>query len=112
MAINERVLIALAVRGDDADALRLTNLIMTVAHFGSAMTGARYLVLATGETAAHIAVNRPWVEGVKLAQAKATAERLGIGFSAEQFEHSAGASEEEAQTRRAAFVMGLSLIHI
>ncbi|MGA7800092.1 MAG: radical SAM/SPASM domain-containing protein [Gammaproteobacteria bacterium] len=54
----------------------------------------------------HIAVNRPWVEGQKLEQAKALAKQLGIGLSAEQFEHSVVADEEEARQRKADFVMG------
>ena len=58
--------------------------------------------------AGHIAVNRPWVEGRRLAEAKEVAKRLGIGLCAEQFEHSAVASEEEAQQRRTAFIMGRS----
>jgi hypothetical protein len=56
--------------------------------------------------AQHIAVNRPWIEGVKLAEAKAVAAELGVGISADQFEHSVVGSEEEAEQRRGSFVMG------
>ncbi len=51
MVIDRRVLITLAVRGDETDVLRLTNLIMSMAHFGGAMTNGRYLVLVTGAMA-------------------------------------------------------------
>lgn len=56
--------------------------------------------------AQHIAVNRPWIEGLKLAEAKAVAAELGVGISADQFEHSMVGSEEEADQRRGSFVMG------
>ncbi len=56
--------------------------------------------------AQHIAVNRPWIEGVKLAEAKVVAAELGVGISADQFEHSVVGSEEEAEQRRGSFVMG------